>query len=87
MKLVSLTAALAIATLALAPIANAADARLVDCIQMAKKVSAALDVAQPGTSTDQARDQANVGRHYCASRLYAEGVAHYSMALQLLAKG
>jgi len=86
MKFATLTATLAIAMFALAPAASAADARLSDCIQMAKKVSAALDIAQPGTAADQARDQADVGRNYCAARLYAQGVAHYSKALQLLGK-
>ncbi len=86
MKLVNWTAALTVAAFALAPVASA-DARLVDCISMAKQVSAALDTAQPGNKTDEARDQAAAGRSYCASQMYAQGVAHYSKALQLLGKG
>ncbi|GAA0581924.1 hypothetical protein [Rhizomicrobium electricum] len=79
-------ALVALSTLALAPAANAADARLTDCVQMAKQVSAALEAAQPGTSTDQARQQATAGRSYCGSQMYSAGVAHYSKALQLLGK-
>lgn len=87
MKFVTWTAALTIATLALAPVANAGSARMTDCIKMAKEVSAALDAAQPGKETDQARDHAAAGRSYCAAQMYAQGVANYSKALQLLGKG
>jgi hypothetical protein len=87
MKLVNWTALLAVATLTLAPVAYAADARLTDCITMAKQVSAALSSAQTGTTTDEAKTQAAAGRSYCASQMYAQGVAHYSRALQLLGKG
>jgi hypothetical protein len=79
-------ALVALSAIALAPAANASDARLTDCVQMAKQVSAALESAQPGTSTDAARQQANVGRSYCGSQMYTQGVAHYSKALQLLGK-
>ena len=79
-------ALVALSTLALAPAANAADARLTDCVHMAKQVSAALEAAQPGSSTDAARQQASAGRSYCGSQMYAMGVAHYSKALQLLGK-
>jgi putative hemolysin len=87
MKLANWTAVLTVATLALAPVAYAADARLADCITMAKQVSAALDSAQPNASTDAARTQAAAGRSYCASQMYAQGVARYSRALQLLGRG
>lgn len=86
MKLANWTAVLAVATLTLAPAAYA-DARLSDCITMAKQVSAALSSAQTSTSTDEAKSQAAAGRSYCASQMYAQGVAHYSRALQLLGKG
>jgi hypothetical protein len=78
---------IALASLALAPAANAADARLLDCVQMAKQVSAALEAAQPGSATDAARNQAMMGRDYCAASMYSQGVARYSRALQLLGKG
>jgi hypothetical protein len=79
-------ALIALSTFALAPAANAADARLTDCVQLAKQVSAALEAAQPGASTDQARQQATAGRSYCGSQMYAAGVARYNKALQLLGK-
>jgi hypothetical protein len=79
-------ALIALSTLAFAPAANASDARLTDCVQIAKQVTAALETAQPGTSTDAARQQASMGRSYCGTQMYAQGVAHYSKALQLLGK-
>jgi hypothetical protein len=72
------------AAFALAPAASAAG--LTDCIQKAKQVSEALSAAQPGESTDAARNQADAGRNYCMSSMYAKGVVHYSKALQLLGK-
>lgn len=85
MKTLHWAAALTIATLAVAPMAQAAG--LSDCISMAKQVSAALESAQPNPNTDAAKDQASAGRSYCASQMYAQGVAHYSRALQLLGRG
>jgi hypothetical protein len=79
-------ALVALTTLALAPAANAADARLTDCVHLSKQVSAALEAAQPGTSTDAAREQASAGRSLCGSQMYALGVARYTKALQLLGK-
>jgi len=80
-------AALTVVTLALAPAANAADAKLTDCLHMAKEVSTALAAAQPGTTTDQARGQAQAGQNACLAASYNRGVAHYAKALQLLGKG
>jgi len=82
----SVFAIAAVAMLALAPAANAADAKLNDCITMAKQVATALETATPGTATDQAKTEADAGRSYCASRMYKQGVARYSAALQLLGK-
>jgi hypothetical protein len=79
-------AALTVAALAFAPAANAANAKLADCIQMGKQVSAALVKAQPGTATDMARNQAQAGQNACMASAYAKGVAYYSKALQLLGK-
>jgi len=85
MKFVTRAAIAAVcAAFALAPAAGAAG--LTDCVHMAKEVSQALSTAQPGNTTDAARDQANAGRSYCTSSMYAQGVAHYSKALQLLGK-
>jgi hypothetical protein len=86
MKLAHWTAVLTLATLAVAPVANAADARLSDCTSMAKQVAAALEAAQPGQQADTARVQANAGRNFCAIGLYPLGVARYSKALQVLGK-
>jgi hypothetical protein len=79
-------ALVALTTLAFVPAANAADARLADCSQLAKQVSAALEAAQPNDLTDTARREANIGRNYCGLQMYKVGVAHYSKALQLLGK-
>ena len=79
-------ALVALSTLAFVPAANAADARLTDCVQLSKQVSVALEAAQPGNSTAAARQQASVGRTFCGSQMYAQGVAHYTKALQLLGK-
>jgi len=79
-------AALSIATLALMPVAHAADARFTDCIAMQKQVAAALDTAPTGDSTEQARFQANTARAFCASHLYVQGVSHYTQALHLLGR-
>jgi hypothetical protein len=79
-------ALVALSTLALAPAANAADARLSDCVQLAKQVSVAIEAAQPGTSTDQARQHASAGRSLCVSQMYSAGVAQYNKALTLLGK-
>ena len=82
MKFVTIAAVCA--AIALAPAASAAG--LSDCMQMSKKTVEALTAAQPGSQTDAAKAQAQAGRSYCSSSMYAEGVAHYSKALQLLGK-
>ena len=79
-------ALVALTTLALAPVANAADARMSDCVQMSKQVSAALEAAHPGANTDAAKAEANSARALCVSQMYVQGVSHYSKALQLLGK-
>ncbi len=86
MKLINWTAAVAFAALA-ATAANAADARLTDCINLGKQATTALAAAQPGSNTDAAKAEVQAGRSYCASQMYARGVARYTKALQLLGKG
>lgn len=86
MKFVNWTAALVFAALAIAPAANAADARLSDCIHLGKQAVEALETAQPGDKADAAKAEVQAGRSYCASRMYAQGVAHYTKALELLGK-
>ncbi len=73
------------AAFALAPAATASG--LNDCIQLNKKVTEALNTAQPGETTEAAKAQVQAGRTYCASSMYAQGVARYAKALQLLGKG
>jgi hypothetical protein len=73
------------AAIALAPAASASG--LSDCVQMSKKAAEALNTAQPGTTTEAARVQVQAGQSFCASSMYAQGVARYSRALQLLGKG
>lgn len=82
MKFVTIAAVCA--AFLMAPAASAAG--LNDCVQMGKKATEALTSAQPGDSTDAARAQVAAGRSYCASSMYAQGVARYTKALQLLGK-
>lgn len=84
MKLAHWTAILALTSLAIAPAANAAN--LTDCVKMAKQVATALETAQPGDDTAKARTMASAGRMYCSSSMYAQGVAQYTKALQVLGK-
>ena len=85
MKLANRVAIAAVcAAFVMAPAASAAG--LSDCVIMGKQVTEALNSAQPGQSTDAARAHLLAGRSYCASGLYAQGVARYSKALQLLGK-
>lgn len=77
----------ALSTLALVTAANAADTpQMADCHAMAKQVTAALSTAQPGASTDAARQEATAGHNLCEIRLYAQGVARYNKALHLLGR-
>jgi len=73
------------AAFVLVPAASAAG--LSDCIQLGKKAADALAAAQTNETTDAARAQAQAGRTYCASSQYAQGIARYTKALQLLSKG
>lgn len=86
MKFVTRAAIAAVcAAFALAPAASASG--LNDCIQMGKKAAEALTSAQPNDTTEAAKAQVLAGRSYCASSMYAQGVARYTKALQLLGKG
>jgi len=68
-------------------LAPASAAGLTDCVSMSKQVSEALSAAQPNANNlAQARTEANSGRSYCAMGMYAQGVARYTKALQLLGK-
>ncbi|MGA7675980.1 MAG: hypothetical protein WCA78_13160 [Rhizomicrobium sp.] len=77
-------AAAAFTSLMFASAAYAADANIGDCVHMSKQVATAIDTAQPGKATDDARTQQRFGRDFCAVSMYDKGVAHYAKALQLL---
>ncbi len=72
------------AAFALAPAASASG--LTQCIQMSKKAAQALNAAQPSDTTEAAKAQVQAARSYCASAMYAQGVARYAKALELLGK-
>jgi hypothetical protein len=74
----------AITGLIFASAAYAGDARISDCVHMAKQVATAVDAAQPGKAKDDAVVQQRAGQTYCGFSMYAQGVAHYSKALELL---
>ena len=78
------TLVIAASALALAPAASAAS--LNDCNQMSKEVSEALTNAPSGNAASQARSEAKSGQLFCATGMYAQGVARYTKALQLLGK-
>lgn len=75
-----------VAGLGFAASASAGDARMSDCVHMAKQASTAIDAAQPGDTTDQAKDLVRNARSFCATSQYDRGVALYSKALSLLGK-
>jgi hypothetical protein len=72
--------------LALVPVANAAAADAGVCIQMSKQVTQALDAAQAGQATQDAKQELFVGRQFCSNGMYAQGVFHFEKALKLLGK-
>lgn len=87
MKLVSWTTLGVIAAMfAVAPAANAAEAKLRDCLEMDKRVTQAIEQAQPGQAVDSARLAATAGRTFCNQARFNLGVARYTKALQLLGK-
>jgi hypothetical protein len=64
--------------------AQAADADVSNCLQMAQQVKSALaDNAQSPGYADARKAQTN-GRDFCAQGLYTQGVSYYSQALTLL---
>ncbi|GAA0550530.1 hypothetical protein FHS83_001255 [Rhizomicrobium palustre] len=77
--------AAAVAAILVAPAASASG--LSECIQLSKKTAEALATAQQNVNTDAARQHAQAARSYCATSQYAQGVARYTKALELLAKG
>jgi hypothetical protein len=62
----------------------AAPATLTSCVDLAKKVKAALETAQQSPNLHDAQVLSSAGREFCSNRRYAEGVSRYSKALQIL---
>jgi hypothetical protein len=64
--------------------AQASDANVTSCMQMAQQVKTALadNAGSPGYA-DALKAQTN-GRDFCASGLYEQGVSHYAHALTYL---
>jgi hypothetical protein len=83
MKHVAL-ASVVIVGLSFAASADAGDAKMIDCIHMAKQVSTAIDTAKPGDAAEQARSMARDARKFCSSNMYGRGVSLYTKALALL---
>lgn len=83
----SFTSLCAIA-LAGAVISSAASAQepasMAGCLHMSKQVNSALASNQQSPSYTQARDAQKVGQEFCASGMYARGVASYEQALSEL---
>jgi hypothetical protein len=72
--------------LGLAVGANAGEAKMSDCIQLGKQFTTAIETAQPGETTDQARKLGAAARSYCSVDSYNRGVSLYQKALALLGK-
>jgi hypothetical protein len=72
--------------LGLAVSASASDAKMSDCIQLSRQYTTAIEAAQPGVTTDQARKLGSAARSYCSVASYDRGVSLYQKALALLGK-
>lgn len=79
-------ASVLVAGLGLSVSADAAQSTRSDCIHMGRQVATALEAAQPGDATDQARAMAKDARSYCNASYYDRGVSLYEKALSLLGK-
>ena len=65
----------------------AAPATVTSCVDLARKVKAALETAQQSPNLHDAQVLSSAGREFCSNQRYAEGVNRYSKALQLLGAG
>lgn len=65
----------------------ASAAGLNDCVQMSKQVTEALNTAPATSNLSAARNEVHSAKLFCATGMYAQGVARYTKALQLLGKG
>jgi hypothetical protein len=62
--------------------ANAAN--VTDCLRLSKDVNTAIEANADSPKANDARQQRRYGIENCNSGLYAQGVAHYNQALQML---
>jgi hypothetical protein len=62
-------------------------ASVTSCVELAKKVKAALETAQQSPNLHDAQVLSSAGREFCSNQRYAEGVSRYTKALQLLGAG
>src|ERR1700757_4354883 len=51
------------------------------CVDLAKKVKAALDTSQQSPNLHDAQVLSSAAREFCSNQRYAEGVSRYSKAL------
>jgi hypothetical protein len=79
-------ASMLVASLGFASVALAANSGPAGCIQKQKEFAVAVESAQPGAATDQAREVARSARSFCSSAYYDRGVSLYNKALALLGK-
>jgi hypothetical protein len=63
---------------------TAPPATVSSCVDLAKKVRAALETAQQSPNLHDAQLLSSAAREFCSNQRYAEGVSRYSKALQLL---
>jgi hypothetical protein len=66
---------------------SAPPATVSSCVDLAKKVKAALETAQQSPNLHDAQVLSSAAREFCSNQRYAEGVSRYSKALQLLGAG
>lgn len=67
--------------------ASAADTQVANvgsCLKLSSQVRSALDSNQQAANYDAAKKEGGFGRDYCTNGFYAQGIAHYERALQLL---
>jgi len=59
-------------------------ASISSCLSLADKVKTALGDSAQSSNFDAAKKERTFGQEYCTNGFYAQGVSHYSRALQLL---
>jgi hypothetical protein len=91
MRIMKLTAGIAIVTGALAMAASSAGAvetsNVSGCLALQAQVKTALESNAQSANYRDAKKQQQVGQDYCSSGLFENGVRHYAEALRLLGAG